>query len=107
MALLDRFRAQPRQRHPDAAVRLGFVQEIPLDEHELLAEMAREDPDPRVRRAAVSKLMKPAALAAIAKDDADEDVRAASIAMLRDLALEAFEGAGEAESAAAIDAMPD
>ena len=49
MALLDHFRAQSRQKHPDAAVRLAFVQEIPIDERELVAEMAREDPDARVR----------------------------------------------------------
>jgi len=42
MALLDRFRAQPRQKHVDPAVRLAFVQEIPLDERELLALMMQE-----------------------------------------------------------------
>ena len=107
MAILDRFRAQPRQKHPDPAVRLGYVHEIPITEHELLAEIAREDGDARVRRAAAAKLMDPPALAAIARDDADESVRTAAIGMLRDLALESFEGAGEAESLAAIDALPD
>jgi len=105
MALLDRFRTQPRQKHPDAAVRLAFVQEIPIDERELLAEIAREDSDARVRRAAVAKLMDVAALAAVAKDDADEGVRTQAVAMLRDLALESFEGLGEAESLAAVEAL--
>jgi uncharacterized protein DUF349 len=105
MALLDRFRTQPRQKHPDAAVRLGFVQEIPIDEREVLAEIAREDVDVRVRRAAVAKLMHPAALAEVVRRDADESVRTDAVAMLRDLAVEAFEGAGEAESEAAIDAL--
>ena len=76
-----------------AAVRLAFVQEIPLEERELLTEIAREDADPRVRRAAVAKLMDPAALAAVAKDDADEHVQSQAVTMLRDIALEAFEGA--------------
>ena len=31
MALLDRFRTQSRHKNPDAAVRLAFVQEIPLE----------------------------------------------------------------------------
>jgi len=84
MALLDRFRTQPRQKHPDPAVRLAFVQEIPIDERELLAEIAREDSDARVRRAAVAKLMDVPALAAITKDDADESVRAQASTMLRD-----------------------
>src|SRR5262245_16161393 len=105
MALLDRFRTQPRQRHPDPAVRLAFVQEIPIDERELLAEIAREDADARVRRAAVAKLMDVPALTSVAKDDADEGVRTQGVAMLRDLALEAFEGAGETESLAAVEAL--
>ena len=107
MALLDRFRTQSRHKNPDPAVRLAFVQEIPLEERELLIEIAREDADARVRRAAVAKLMDPAALAGVAKDDADEQVRAQAIAMLRDIALEAFEGLGEAESGAAVDALAD
>jgi hypothetical protein len=105
MALLDRFRTQPRQKHPDAAVRLAFVQEIPIDERELLAEIAREDSDARVRRAAVAKLMDAAALSSVAKDDADEQVRGQAVTMLRDLAVEAFEGIGEAESLAAVEAL--
>jgi Domain of Unknown Function (DUF349) len=105
MALLDRFRTQPRQKHPDPAVRLAYVQEIPLDARELLAEIARDDGDARVRRAAVAKLMDPQALASVARHDADEGVRSDAVAMLRDIALEAFEGSGEPESQAAIDAL--
>src|SRR5947208_8780707 len=104
MALLDRFRAQPRQKHSDPAVRLAFVQEIPIDERDLLAEIARDDADARVRREAVSKLMDPAALAAVAQRDADDSVRARALEMLRDLALEALEGVGEADSLAAGEA---
>jgi len=102
MALLDRFRAQPRQKHVDPTVRLSFVQEIPLEERDLLAEIAREDPDTRVRRAAVAKLMDPAALASVAKSDADEAVREQATGMLRDIAIEGFEGLGETESLAAV-----
>ena len=107
MALLDRFRAHPGHKNPDAAARLQFVQELPLDEHDLLSEVAREDPDPRVRRAAVAKLMDPAVLAAVAGSDADEHVRAQALSMLRDIALEAFEGLGEADSLAAVGAIDD
>ena len=107
MALLDRFRAHPGHKNPDAAARLQFVQELPLDEHDLLSEVARDDPDPRVRRAAVAKLMDPATLAAVARSDADEHVRAQALSMLRDIALEAFEGLGEADSLAAVGAIDD
>ena len=50
------------------------------NERELLAEIARDDADARVRRAAVAKLMDPAALAGVARQDADEQVRAQAVA---------------------------
>src|SRR5262249_5678581 len=105
MALLERFRAQPKQNHADPAVRLSFVQEAPLTERALLAEVAREDTDARVRRAAVAKLMDPAALSAVAGADADEGVRDQALAMLRDIALDNFEGLSEADSLAAVDQL--
>jgi hypothetical protein len=107
MALLDRFRTHPGHKNPDAAARLQFVQELPLDERDLLLEVAREDADPRVRRSAVAKLMDPPALASVAKTDSDEQVRAQALSMLRDIALEAFEGLGENESLAAVAAIAD
>lgn len=107
MALLDRFRTQPRQSHADPVVRLAFVQEIPIDERELLAEIALADPDGRVRRAAVAKLMDPAALARVVRGDAEESVRSAAAEMLRDIALEAFEDVTEADGLAAVEAVTD
>ena len=107
MTLLDRFRTQARDTHPDPAVRLAYVQEIPIDQRDVLAAIARSDDDVRVRRAAVAKLMDPSTLADIARADGDEDVRAAANGMLRDLALEAFEGAGETESRAAVETLAD
>src|SRR5262245_2039549 len=107
MTLLDRFRAQPRQNHPDAAIRLEFLAELPLADRPAIAAMAREDTDPRVRRAAVAKLLDPAVLGAIARDDPDADVRSGALSMLRDIALEAFEGIGEAEACDAIEALVD
>ncbi len=107
MTLLDRFRSQSRDKHADPAVRLAFVETIPLDDHVTIAAVAREDEDPRVRKAAVAKLMDPAALAAIAKDDTDDGVRSQAAAMLRDMALEVFEDVSEAASLAAVDAIGD
>ena len=106
MTLLDRFRTQP-QKHPDPAVRLAHVGEIPLTERELIAAIAREDEDARVRKAAVAKLMDPAALGAIAQGDADETVRDEAAVMLRDIALESFEGVAEQDSLDAVDALTD
>jgi Domain of Unknown Function (DUF349) len=107
MTLLDRFRTTAPHKHPDASVRLAFVEEVPLDERDLLAEVAREDEDPRVRRAAVGKLLDPAVLYAIAQQEQDEAVRGLALEMLRDIALESFEGIGEAESLAAVEALED
>ncbi len=107
MTLLERFRAQPRQKHAEPSVRLAFVQELPITERDVLTEMAREDPDPRVRRAAVAKLIDPPALASVAGADADETVRDQAVAMLRDIALDVFEGVTEAESLAAVEMLAD
>src|SRR5262245_47246306 len=107
MALLDRFRAHPRQKHTDPAVRLAFVNELPITERDLLAEIVRDDGDARVRRAAAAKLLDPGALATVLRNDADEGVRVQALAMLRDLALESFEGAGEAEALSAVDVLTD
>ena len=103
MTLLDRFRTQPRQKHPDPAVRLAYVSELPLSERDLIVAAAREDEDARVRRAAVTKLLDPSALAVIARDDVDAGVRDAALTMLRDI----FEGIDAAESLAAVDALAD
>ncbi len=107
MTLIDRFRTQGRHKHPDPTVRLAYVEEIPLEEREVIALMAREDEDVRVRRAAVAKLMDPSALGAIAGTDRDEAVRGQAAAMLRDIAVEAFEGITEADSLEAVDALTD
>jgi hypothetical protein len=107
MTLLDRFRAQARDKHPDPAVRLAFVAEVPLEEREIIASMARGDDDPRVRRAAVAKLLDPTALGAVAHADGDESVRAQASSMLRDIALDAFEGLSETDSLEAVEAIAD
>ena len=93
MDLLDRFRRQaPRWEHPDPAVRAeGVRAEIHADEQELLGRIASEDPDARVRKAAVRKLSGSSALAAAARDG-DEGVRETATELLLSLALGASEG---------------
>jgi uncharacterized protein DUF349 len=106
MTLLDRFRTQS-QKHADPAVRLAHLGEIPVSERDLIAAIAREDDDAGVRRAAVAKLMDPAALGRILRDDPDESVQGQAATMLRDIALEAFEGVAEGDSLEAVDALTD
>ncbi len=107
MTLLDRFRTQPRHKHPDPAVRLAYVEEIPLEERETIVAIAREDESAKVRLAAVAKLLDPAALGSVTRDDRDEAVRQKAAMMLRDIALDAFEGTSEADGVAAVDAVTD
>jgi len=106
MTLLDRFRTQP-QNNPDPAVRLAYLAELPLTERDQIAAAAREDADARVRKAAVAKLLDPQALAGIARDDVDPGVRDSALMMLRDIALDAFEGVDEAGSLSAVDVLSD
>jgi hypothetical protein len=101
MGLLDRFKPQPRWKHTDPLVRVAGVQELPEDEQDLLATLARTDPDARVRRAAVSKLGTVAVLADVVRQDAEAEVRDEAAGVLLDIALGAYE-ASEAVSLAAV-----
>src|SRR5262245_35909825 len=74
MALGDLFR--PKHKHSDAAVRAEAVRALGGDDAALLAEIARSDDDPQLRRIAVDKLTDPDVLAGIADAEADPAVRA-------------------------------
>jgi hypothetical protein len=104
MGLLDRFKPQPRWKHSDPLVRVAGVQELPEDEQDLLASLARTDPDARVRRVAVSKLGTVAVLAEVVRQDADAEVRDEAAGVLLDIALGAYE-ASETVSLAAVDGL--
>ncbi len=104
MGLLDRFKPQPRWKHADPLVRVAGVQALPEDEQDLLATLARTDPDARVRRAAVSKLGTVAVLAEVVREDADAEVRDEAAGVLLDIALGAYE-ASEAVSLAAVEGL--
>src|SRR3982074_2625812 len=107
MTLLDRFRTQARDTHADPAVRLAFVQELPIDQRETLAAFARDDPDPRVRRAAVATVIDPAPPSALARISADDSVRGQAAGMRLTIALEGFEGIAQPESTAAVELVTD
>ena len=73
MSLLDRLR--PKWQNADSEVRAQAVRDLPKDEVDLLAAVAQQDPDPRVRRIAVKKLESPRLLLSIADTDGDESLR--------------------------------
>jgi len=93
MGLLEKLRPQPRWKHGDPAVRAAAVYEIGPQEGDALVSLAREDSDPRVRRAAVSRLSDPGVLGDVGRTDPDEDVRAEAIRNLAALAVEARDAA--------------
>jgi len=104
MGILDRFKTQPKWKSSDPTMRAAGVQEISEEEQDLLASIARTDDDPRVRRAAISKLGTVAVLADAVRSDADEGVRDEAAGVLLDIALGAYE-ADEAASRAAVAAL--
>jgi hypothetical protein len=85
--LIERFRSKPEWQHADPAVRADAVLRLPASEREVLLALAREDADPRVRRAAVRKLAEADVLAGIASSDADDGVRDEAEARLAHLAV--------------------
>ncbi len=96
MGFFDRFKLQPRWKHPEAAVRVAAVDAMPDEEQDLLLQIAREDVEPGVRRAAVAKLQQASALADIARSDADESVRGVA----RDLVIALAQDSGDGDQAA-------
>src|SRR3954462_12436203 len=80
MSFLDRFKIQPKYKSADPEVRAAAVAELPpgpLSEEDtsVLLALAREDADPRVRRAAIARLEDAGVLAEIASKDADAGIR--------------------------------
>ena len=91
MGILEKLRPLPRWKHADPAVRAAAVYELGTDDLEALHTVAREDPEARVRRAAVTRIDETGVLGEIARTDPDEDVRAEAIRGLAGLAAEADE----------------
>ncbi len=98
--LIDRFRAKPEWQHPDPAVRAEAVLRLHAHERETLLALLRDDPDARVRRAAVKKLHEVPLLAERAREDADEGVREEADSQLSSLAIHG-QDAARAEAAVA------
>ena len=73
MSVLERFASPIRSR--DAAVRLKAVQKHPADDAQTLADLARSDPDARVRKEAVRRLEAPRVLLELTESAGDEVVR--------------------------------
>ncbi|MBI4886558.1 MAG: DUF349 domain-containing protein [Acidobacteria bacterium] len=89
MGILEKLRPQPRWKHADPAVRVAAVYDLGPEDAEALHALAREDAEPRVRRAAVSRVDAAAVLAEVASTDPDNEVRGEAIRGLAGVAAEA------------------
>src|SRR3982751_5140859 len=92
MSFLDRFKIQPKYKSADPDVRAAAVAEFgpgPLNEEDAAAllSLAREDVDPRVRRAAAARVDDVGVLAGIATTDADPGIRDEVAGRLAEIAL--------------------
>ena len=106
MDLLQRLR--PRWRHPDAEIRAAAVREMDADEQEHLEAIAREDPDPHVRRIAIKKVHSPELLQTIATDDVEPALRELAAERARDVLVGiACSSAGVADGEAALSRLTD
>ncbi|HEY1302122.1 MAG TPA: DUF349 domain-containing protein [Vicinamibacterales bacterium] len=98
MGILEKLRPQPRWKHADPGVRAAAVYELGPEEGEALRQLAREDAEARVRRAAVTRLDDIAELGDIAKTDPDEEVRAEAVRGLAGMAAETSDAARAADA---------
>jgi hypothetical protein len=94
MKLLDKLRPQPKIKHADPAVRLEGLQDIDDADQVTLIQLATDDPDARVRRAASGRLTDTAALAAIVRNESDASARDHALSRLVSLAEQSDERAG-------------
>ena len=92
MKLLDKLRSQPEWQSDDPAIRAAAVRELSDDAQDQLVEIALNDADAGVRRAAVGRLSDVDALIAAAGDD-DDGVREEARSVLRDVTIDADEAA--------------
>src|SRR3970040_342055 len=77
MSFLDRVKPQPRWKHADPAIRAAALAEIPDDDEHVavLRELAQDDDDLRVRRAAAARLRTADDLVLLARAETDGDLR--------------------------------
>jgi hypothetical protein len=71
MGILDKLRPQARWKHGDPAVRLEAVNSLDDTDVDVFTQVATDDLDARVRRAAVARLSDPDTLAAVSRNDTD------------------------------------
>jgi len=90
MGFLDLFR--PKWKHSDPSVRLEAVKGFTTEDAAQLAQVVRQDRDPRVRRVALKKIDDPELLGELAVRDPDESLRRDAAEKASELLLDAALG---------------
>lgn len=101
-SLIDRLIGKPEWQNPDPSIRAEAVLRLPAAEREVLLAIAREDAEPRVRRAAAKKLSDIETLSELTGSDEDQTVRDEAAARLVHLAAHASEEKGGTAALAAL-----
>jgi hypothetical protein len=102
MSFLDRFKIQPKYKSTDPEIRVASVAELTASDEDaaVLLQLAREDADVRVRRAATARIDDVGVLAGIAGSDQDPGLREEVLGRLANIAVgEAAEPAAKALAA--------
>jgi hypothetical protein len=107
MSFLDRFKLQPKWKNADPNLRVAGVAEMPDDDEHLvvLRELARDDADARVRRAAGGRLSRVEDLVQLARSERDEELRRTYVERLVGIATAA--APTDAEAALALEGLDD
>ncbi len=107
MSFLDRFKAQPKYRNPDPAIRLAGLAELPDDAESwgVIAELAASDEDVRVRRAAIGRIGAAGYLARLARTERDEALKRELCERL--VAIANAAGRIDSDAATALEGLSD
>ncbi len=103
MGILEKLRPQAKYKHSDPAVRVEGIHEIDAEgDGDVLVALAKDDPDARVRRAAVARISDASALADIARNEADTGVRDQAVTQLAEHASKHDESVASAAVASLV-----
>ena len=105
MSFLDRFKIQPKYKSSDPEIRIASVAELTASDEDavVLLQLAREDADVRVRRAAAARIDDVGVLAGIAASDQDAGLREEVLGRLANIAV----GDAAEPAASALAALTD
>jgi hypothetical protein len=101
MGLLEKLRLQAKWKHADPSVRLEGLHDIEDSDQDTLTSLATDDPDARVRRAALARVTDATVIAAIVRNEPDAAARDQALARLAQLA----ETGDEPSALAAVSAL--